>query len=310
MPVGTHKDAFKAHQLVKRLTLAQPNRELAKMAADILLEFVKSQRQACAGEPPAALPQDAGGYEEDKLDAALKSVDSLCGKCEESHIDSCFVNQARRALIAARTGVDLGLASTDGRLSTNCSPRPVRWPPPSRRRRLPDAGSAFSDRRSGFGEAKLKAELDALKEREVFRATLIDEIVSTIKAVADGDFAAEMPVHDDEQLGKLASAFNLMLKTVKGTLGELDALVDERAKELRLIMGKTPSGILSVDGEGRVNKEHSKSAEMIFGLSELPGRDFLDLLGLTRRRTAERAKLRSSSTSSAWSSFPKRTWRA
>ena len=108
MPVGSHKDAFKAHQLVKKLIGSQPSRVLAQMAADILLDFVKNQRQICAGKPPETLPPDGRDYEEGRLDGALVAVDSLCGKCEESHDNSCFVNQARRALIAAKTGIDLG----------------------------------------------------------------------------------------------------------------------------------------------------------------------------------------------------------
>jgi len=301
MPVGSHKDAFKAHQLVKRLTSAQSKHELARMAADILLDFVKNQRQICAGAPPESLPANDESYEIDKLDAALLAVDSLCGKCEESHDNACFVNQARRALIAAKTNVDLG-SDFDGRKSLQElletatrkakereAAKPVEPPAPPAKA-APSAVVQKLDAEAS-SEKSLGAELEALKEKEVFRATLTDEIVSTIKAVSDGDFAAEMPIHEDEQLGKLASAFNMMLKTVKGTLSNLDALVYERSKELRLIMDNVPSGMLSIDGDGRINSERSKSADAILGVGELPGRDFLDVVGLTKRRASERAQL-------------------
>ena len=45
MPVGSHKDAFKAHQMVKKLVTKQTNPSLAQKAAEILLDFVKSSRQ-------------------------------------------------------------------------------------------------------------------------------------------------------------------------------------------------------------------------------------------------------------------------
>ncbi len=296
MPVGSHKDAFKAHQLVKKLMGSQPQRVLAAMAADILLDFVKNQRQICAGAPPERLPDDSLEYEGDKLDAALVAVDSLCGKCEESHDNACFVNQARRALITAKTGVDLGtqydgkkkldelvaMAQAMATKQSAAPPSPAAVPASS----APEGVGVMKD-----DAGELKRQLDQYRERDVFRATLTDEIVSTIEAVSRGDFAAEMPIHEDEQLGKLASTFNLMLKAINQTVKNLDLLVEERSKELRMIMNSVPSGILSIDEQCRIKPEYSRSAGAILGLDDLRGRDFFDTLGLTRRREAERAKL-------------------
>lgn len=79
---------------------------------------------------------------------------------------------------------------------------------------------------------ELKREYEALREKDIFRATLIDEIVDTIRSVSEGNFEAEMPVHDDPQLGQLATAFNIMLGTVSSTMNRLDGLVAERTSEL------------------------------------------------------------------------------
>lgn len=294
MPVGSHKDSFKAHQIVKKLAGTDSGRVLAKIAADIILDFVKSQRQICSEKPLDILPQDLSPYEAEKLDQALLAVDSLCGKCEESHDNACFVNQARRALIAAKTGADLGTAF-DGRKTIEDllkdaqriaeDKKNLAAPSPDEMAHL-SASFVVDDR-----QAALVKELEAFREREIFRDTLTDEIVETIRSVSSGNYAAEMPVHDDPQLGKLASAFNMMLKAIKETVSNLDRLVAERSGELKQIMNTVPAGILSINPEGRVNPEHSLSAEEILDVRELPGRDFADLLGLTRRRENERQQL-------------------
>lgn len=291
MPVGSHKDAFKAHQIVKKLIGSNPTRVLGQMAADILLDFVKNQRQICSGQPPEKLPPDRRDYEADKLDAAILAVDSLCGKCEESHDNACFVNQARRALIAAKTGVDLGALFDGKKKIEELLDMAARLASVPTDKAACDADPVPSAAPSQDDIDELRRQMAQLREKEIFRATLIDEIVTTIEAVSEGNFAAEMPVHEDEQLAKLAKAFNIMRKTIKETLDHLDHLVAERSRELRMIMGNVPSGILSIDEQGRINTEHSRSVLTILGLNDVRGRDFLDAIGLTRRRASERSKL-------------------
>ncbi|MBF0497247.1 MAG: Hpt domain-containing protein [Deltaproteobacteria bacterium] len=296
MSVGSHKDAFKAHQLVKKLISKESKTELAQTAADILLDFVKSQRQVKADRAPEALPPDEADYDPDKLRGALVAVNNLCGHCEESHDDGCFVNQARRALIAARTGVDLG-PSFDGRKSleellAQAAKMAAELSPPDQpgvSREPEPAASSDQDLISDYQEVKEK--LEELTEKDIFRATLIDEITDTIARVSNGDFAAEMPVHDDDQLGKLATAFNLMLKTVDQTMRNLDLLVSERSSELRMIMDAVPVGLCSISRDFKVNPEYSRACEDILNMDNLRGRDFLDLLGLTRRHAEERQSL-------------------
>ncbi|KPA19370.1 Metal-dependent phosphohydrolase, partial [Candidatus Magnetomorum sp. HK-1] len=91
MPVGSHKDAFKAHQLVKKLSGKKDKKPLIEASANILLDFVKNQRQVNSDNIIETLPEDDGDYNEKKLDKALIAVDKLCGKCDESHDDACFV---------------------------------------------------------------------------------------------------------------------------------------------------------------------------------------------------------------------------
>lgn len=324
MPVGSHKDAFKAHQLVKKLVDKDRPTPLASLAAEVLLDFVKNQRQIAADGTLDHLPDDAAPYDAEKIAAALNAVGSLCGQCEEAHDDACFVNQARRVLIAAKTGVDIGSffdgkktfeqmlteaeakadvlrmqrAAAEAVAAVGTTTNPQAAPSQPENRPAQELLQDIASSASGLGQtgkpalnAAEREELEMLREKDIFRATLIDEVVQTISSVTDGNYAAEMPVHEDEQLGKLATAFNMMLRAIHSTMSGLDKLVQERSAELKQIMDTVPLGLLTLNPELRVNPEYSRAAETILGEATLRGRDFLDLLGLTRRREAERQKL-------------------
>jgi signal transduction histidine kinase len=293
MPVGSHKDAFKAHQLVKKLSGKKEKKPLIDSAANILLDFVKNQRQVNSDHLITELPDDDGSYDPKKLDKALNAVDKLCGKCDESHDDACFVNQTRRMLIKAKTGIDLG-NHFDGNKSldellkeaeeiANSSSQEEKQ---TACETIQEVQSETIDEISSKYD-ELEKKYEELSEKDVFRSTLIDEIVETITAVSNGNFAAEMPVHDDEQLGKLATAFNVMLKTINETMQNLDKLVSERSAELRMIMDTVPVGLMSImtlsGDDYRVNPEYSKTCEKILGVNELRGRNYLDVIGLTKR---------------------------
>jgi len=235
MSVGSHKDAFKAHQLVKKLVKSEPNPVLARLAADILLDFVKNHRQVNLNFMLDILPEDPTMYDNPKLDSALEAVGALCEKCAENHVNSCFVNQARRILIAAKTRVDLGSdfdgSKTLSQLLEDAMKR-AECPKLSDQER-PD----FHNQNTFHGDIpesyeELRRKYEELREKNVFQATLIEEIVNTIRSVSEGNFEAEMPVHDDVQLGQLATAFNLMLRTINKTMNRLDGLVAERTSEL------------------------------------------------------------------------------
>ncbi|MBF0547302.1 MAG: Hpt domain-containing protein [Candidatus Riflebacteria bacterium] len=290
MPVGSHKDAFKAHQYVKKLVSKDSNSSLAVTAADILLDFLKNQRQINSEKVIPELPNDPRLYDQEILKTALTAVGSLCGQCEEAHNNGCFVNQARRVLIAAKTGIDLGI-EFDGKKNLETllaeAERLASEQTTESKNSIKDV--VKSDEKKVDSElASLTQELESYREKDIFRRTLIDEVVQTIQKVSDGKFASEMPVHDDEQLGKLATAFNIMLKAIQTTMSHLDQLVNERNAELKQIMNTVPVGLLSLTSDYLVKPEYSRSAEIILRAEGLRGRDFLDVIGLTRKREAER----------------------
>ncbi len=295
MAVGSHKDAFLAHQKVKKLYNDKADNSLPKVAAEILLEFVKSQRQIVSSNVAEKIEiKDIEKYDREKVKEALTAVDGLCGKCNENHDNNCFVNQARRVLIAMFTGVDVrerfnGVQSLDELLKIaeelkSESEKAVGAV------ETQDSGAAIKDAVNNIENleatfdtiknivGKLKQDYHELKEKDVFRAALIDEVVATIKTVADGNFSNPMPIHEDEQLGKIASAFNMMLETVDHTFKNLDSEVAKRSSELKMLMGSVKVGILSINREFRVNREYSKECLKIFECAEIGGMNFFDLI--------------------------------
>lgn len=221
-------------------------------------------------------------------------MDGLCGKCSDSHDDACFVNQVRRVLIAVLTGVDLG-PSFDGRselkdliaaatqMASSGRSAKATEPAPAAEARASAASAPPTEKADDT--AVLRRQLEEQREREVFRETLVDEIVATIGSVSDGNYTSEMPVHDDPQLGKLATAFNLMLANVKRTMACLDELVQARSAELRRIMDHVDKGIFTIDTELRIGPEYSACCRRLFAVDDLRGRSFLEVLGVVGRRS-------------------------
>jgi len=231
MPVGSHKDAFKAHQKIKKIMRNQESPVLARIASEILLDFMKNLRQVIGYQVPDSLPIDSTNYDTNRLDDALKTVSGLCGKCQEAHHDGCYVNQARRVLIAAKTGVDLGpKLQGSGELDALLKKAEI----------LKSAQQSV-DRKQNTYQCRyaipekiddLKIVYEELLEKDIYRSSLIDEIVSTIRSVASGNLELEMPVHDDPQLGKMATAFNIMLGMVNESMRSLENAFESMVRTL------------------------------------------------------------------------------
>jgi len=315
MPVGSHKDAFLAHQKVKKTFNDQANNDLPKSAAQILLDFVKNQRQIVSENVPESIEiSDIEKYDRQKVEEALHSVENLCGKCNESHENNCFVNQARRVLIAMLTGVDVkekfdGAQSLEELLKIAEDMKTQKEAEEKSKQTASDgtaaggenggaaAGTGYENidkdfEKLGAGLAKLKKDYFELKEKDIFRATLIDEVVDTIKSVAGGDFKSPMPVHEDDQLGKIAAAFNTMLDTINRMFINLDNEVAKRSSELKTLMGNIKIGVFTMNRDLRINREYSKECLKIFGCEEIGGMNFLDLIQVYDRQAEKKEEIK------------------
>ncbi len=316
MPVGSHKDAFLAHQKVKKTFNDQANNDLPKSAAQILLDFVKNQRQIVSENVPESIEiSDIEKYDRQKVEEALHSVENLCGKCNESHDNNCFVNQARRVLIAMLTGVDVkekfdGAQSLEELLKIAEDMKTQKEAEEKNRQSAASDGASAGGEKAGApagagyenidkdfeklgeGLAKLKKDYFELKEKDIFRATLIDEVVDTIKSVAGGDFKSPMPVHEDDQLGKIAAAFNTMLDTINRMFINLDSEVAKRSSELKTLMGNIKIGVFTMNRDLRINREYSKECLKIFECEEIGGMNFLDLIQVYDRQAEKKEEIK------------------
>ena len=315
MPVGSHKDAFLAHQKVKKTFADSADNELPKAAAQILLDFVKSQRQIVSENVPETIEiSDIEKYDRQKVEEALHSVENLCGKCNENHDNNCFVNQARRVLIAMLTGVDVkekfnGAQSLEelmkiaGEMKAEKESK-QKEEPAAAQEGAPGAADGGAAGPTGYEEVdkeferlnskigRLKKDYFELKEKDIFRATLIDEVVDTIKSVAGGDFKNPMPVHEDDQLGKIAAAFNTMLETVNRMFKNLDDEVAKRSAELKLLMGNIKIGVFTMNKDFRINREYSKECLKIFGCEEIGGMNFFDLIQVYDKQAEKKEEIK------------------
>jgi len=236
MAVGSHKDAFKAHQKIKKLMKNHEKPILARIASDILLDFIKNLRQVIVQNVLDELPVDSTRYDPDHLNNALKTVSNLCGKCQEAHHDSCYVNQARRVLIAAKTGVDLGpKLNGSGELDVLLKKAlALKASQGTQSTCLYDIQNMIPDTYDDLKAAhiELKTAYDELKEQDIYRSSLIGEIVNTIRSVAAGHLELEMPIHDDPQLGNMATAFNIMLNVLNSSMRSLESAFESMVRAL------------------------------------------------------------------------------
>jgi len=236
MAVGSHKDAFKAHQKIKKLMRDHEKPVLARMAGDIILEFIKNLRQVIDHDIPKELPEDITSYDQERLDDALKSVASLCGQCQEAHHDRCFINQARRILIAAKTGVDIGEKfEGNAELEYLLEKAEELKCQKIKQCRINNTTTTNTDNdKNNIPQTyeELKYAYEELLERDIYRRTLIDEIVKTIRSVAAGNLELEMPVHEDLQLGKMAAAFNIMLGVINSSMTALEKAFESIVRTL------------------------------------------------------------------------------
>lgn len=315
MPVGSHKDAFLAHQKVKKTFNETADNKLPKAAAQILLDFVKNQRQIVSdGIADVIEISDIEKYDRQKVEEALHAVENLCGKCNESHDNGCFVNQARRVLIAMLTGVDVkekfnGAQSLDELLKIAEEMKAEKERAAAESETSKPAGEVteaaqgapLSHDYDGIENelevvtakvAALKKDYYELREKDIFRATLIDEVVDTIKAVAAGDFKNPMPVHEDEQLGKIATAFNTMLETIDRMFKNLDHEVAKRSAELKMLMGNIKIGVFTINTDFRINREYSKECLKIFDCGEIGGMNFFDLIKVYDRQAEKKEEIK------------------
>ena len=82
-----------------------------------------------------------------------------------------------------------------------------------------------------------------------FLASPISEVASVANKVAAGDLTVKAMIQTDDEIGQLATAFNIMTERLEETIDALETQVSERTQELELVLdlNKRVSSILQLD---------------------------------------------------------------
>jgi sensor domain CHASE-containing protein/HPt (histidine-containing phosphotransfer) domain-containing protein/two-component sensor histidine kinase len=104
---------------------------------------------------------------------------------------------------------------------------------------------------------------------------------------ASGDHAQRVRLSGKDELARLATSMNDMLVALQKS----EHVVRDRNEQMRLIMNTVPAGLLSLDEGYDINPDYSQSVEIIFGVHNLAGTSYFDLLGLTNKQDQDRQHL-------------------
>lgn len=92
-----------------------------------------------------------------------------------------------------------------------------------------------------------------------------------------GDFGGRLSSRGNDELTHTVMGINEMLDA----LGASHRLLEQREREMALVLANVPTGLLSLDGDFRVVPGYSTAATRMLGQADLDGRHVLQVLGLT-----------------------------
>jgi PAS domain S-box-containing protein len=129
---------------------------------------------------------------------------------------------------------------------------------------------------------------------------IVDPITALMKAmkhVEAGNFDVTAPVSTQDEIGKLANAFNVMAKEIKTKIAEmthLNHVLQKSEEKFRLYMENTHDGVLIVDDDFKFEYVNSQMSHILgYPMDEIIGQDYRHFLDEESvRLIAERYQLR------------------
>jgi PAS domain S-box-containing protein len=109
----------------------------------------------------------------------------------------------------------------------------------------------------------------------------------TVEIGSSGDFSGRVLSEGKDEIASLGTSINTMLSVLASNHAEIQM----KSAEMQLLMNTVPAGLVSLDEQFTINPHFSHAATKILGQDVLAGKSFLDVLGLTQGREAERKKL-------------------
>lgn len=102
----------------------------------------------------------------------------------------------------------------------------------------------------------------------------IQNLLDAARRVERGDSGASVDVHANDEIGRLARAFNAM----NAAIFDRERRLATANRSLRELFDHMRQGILVFGADGKVTGAQSRAAEELFGSAELQGRDVRELL--------------------------------
>ena len=93
----------------------------------------------------------------------------------------------------------------------------------------------------------------------------INSLTKTVEKMSNGDFSAEVPIRSNDEIGQLATMFNLMQGKLDETLGEIES----EKRKLEAILRYMADGLIAITKDGEIVHINT-AAQRMLGL----GKDF------------------------------------
>jgi|GEM_PF-1600509 len=102
----------------------------------------------------------------------------------------------------------------------------------------------------------------------------LNGLSSAVDTMASGDLDARAEIHSSDEIGKLATQFNVMAETLAQSTEQLR----EKTNAIHGMLQNMPQGILTVVAGGHIHHEYSAYLATIFETGDIAGRPALDFL--------------------------------
>lgn len=263
---------------VRRVTMAQfedrlsyETTMLGQMTASALFGAI-DRNDTSLSEPVGALAAAV------KTQLAVIANDGTVVADSETRDPRLVPNQASEPEIAQARVRGTGTALRDGRMFVADS--------------IVRDGRTLGFARSSVSIGEIAARLDVVRSRMIAGVAVAlvlalllglvfaSGLVRPIRALAEGarrvgggNFAQSIRVRANDELGELAAAFNEMTRDLRHAMQRLD----ERNRDMRLVLDNVREGLLTIDRGGRMSSERSAVVERWFGPPE-PQMTFRDYL--------------------------------
>lgn len=106
----------------------------------------------------------------------------------------------------------------------------------------------------------------------------IGSLVTSSKTIAEGNYDVIVNQESNDEIGDLATHFEVMRVTIKKYTDHLQDLIDEKMQQVNDILNNIDQGLFTINLDGTVNQEYSARANTILKVNDVASCTLKDLL--------------------------------